>query len=186
MTPRARLVLAGAVAICIIGLVLLLRPRTGTLPPATNAPVPAAAPFQPSSPGRPALARIPPGELPSQPRSPLADDLNSTRHAPRHDLEIVLSLLRRYRASFREFPGGENNAQFVNALTGNNPARLAILPPDHPAISADGELTDRWGTPFFFHLVGADAMEIRSAGPDRTRGTADDLQIASRPGEPPR
>ena len=74
---------------------------------------------------------------------------------------------------------GEDNATFVNALTGRNPSRLAFLPRSHAAIDAQGQLLDRWGKPFFFHLLGRDALEIRSAGPDRELYTADDLVKAS-------
>jgi hypothetical protein len=43
-------------------------------------------------------------------------------------------------------------------------------------VNAAGELTDRWGTPFFFHQVSKAQMEVRSAGPDRRMWTADDRQ----------
>ena len=87
----------------------------------------------------------------------------------------MLDLLAHFRERFGGVPAGEDNAAVVNALTGNNPARLAFLPPDDPAINARGELTDRWGTPFFFHLLSREAVEIRSAGPDGEMYTGDDL-----------
>jgi hypothetical protein len=37
-----------------------------------------------------------------------------------------------------------------------------------------GELVDRWGTPYFFHQLSRDHMEIRSAGPDKVMWTQDD------------
>ena len=39
----------------------------------------------------------------------------------------------------------------------------------------DGELVDRWGTPYFFHSVSAEKMEIVSAGPDKELWTDDDV-----------
>ena len=42
-------------------------------------------------------------------------------------------------------------------------------------VHRDGELCDRWGTPFFFHAESAARMEIRSAGPDRRLWTEDDV-----------
>ena len=33
----------------------------------------------------------------------------------------------------------------------------------------------RWNTPYFFHQISGKQMEIHSAGPDRVRGTADDV-----------
>ena len=38
-----------------------------------------------------------------------------------------------------------------------------------------GELIDRWGTPFFFHQLSREFMQVRSAGPDRRHFTADDV-----------
>ncbi len=69
------------------------------------------------------------------------------------DLEVVLNLFEHYREQFEGFPAGEDNRSMVNALTGNNPERIAFLPPDHPAINGSGELIDRWGSPFFLPLA---------------------------------
>ena len=91
------------------------------------------------------------------------------------DMAVVMDLFTGYRGRFQGFPVGEDNAAFVRALTGHNPGRIALLPPDHPAIDAQSQLLDRWGTPFFFHLLGRDALEIRSAGPDQQLYTPDDL-----------
>jgi hypothetical protein len=68
-----------------------------------------------------------------------------------------------------------NDSDLASALTGRNPMHLAILPPNHPALTPDGHLRDRWGTPYFIHPRGHLAFEIRSAGPDRKLFTADDL-----------
>jgi hypothetical protein len=112
-------------------------------------------------------------------RSPLADRLHAPDHSGVEDLAIVLNLFTHYRTRFEGYPVGEDNATFVNALTGSNPGRLAFISRDHPAIDAQGRLLDRWGEPFFFHLLGRDQLEIRSAGPDRELYTTDDLLIAS-------
>jgi hypothetical protein len=37
-------------------------------------------------------------------------------------------------------------------------------------------LIDRWGTPYFFHALSGEHMEIHSAGPDRQFHSADDLR----------
>jgi hypothetical protein len=95
------------------------------------------------------------------------------------DVSVVMNLFAQYRKRFQGYPVGEDNATFVNALTGNNPGRLAFIGRDHPAIDAQGRLLDRWGEPFFFHLLGKDELEIRSAGPDRKLYTEDDLLTAS-------
>lgn len=130
--------------------------------------------------GLPALAAITP--LPVRnpaDRSPLADLLLKPEQTGLQDLAIVLNLFDHYRAKFGGLPSGESNAHIVNALTGNNPFRLALIERSHPAINPRGELTDRWGTPFFFHLVSREAIEIRSAGPDRDMWTDDDLLTQS-------
>ena len=128
------------------------------------------------------VAVSPPSSVPLEyERSHLADELNSTERTGMQDLSVVMNLFTHYRKRFRGFPVGEDNATFVNALTGQNPGRLALLNRDHPAIDAKGQLLDRWGEPFFFHLLGRDELEIRSAGADRRLYTADDLVQASAP-----
>lgn len=112
-------------------------------------------------------------------RSPLADKLNAPTQTGRQDVAVVLNLCAEYRKRFHGFPVGEDNASFVNALSGRNPARLAFLPRDHSAIDAQGQLLDRWGKPYFFHLLSRDALEIRSSGPDREIYTPDDVVIQS-------
>ncbi len=67
------------------------------------------------------------------------------------------------------------NEEITAALVGRNKKGVAVLPKNHPAISPKGELTDRWGSPYFFHALSGTQMEIRSSGPDRKRYTADDI-----------
>jgi hypothetical protein len=135
------------------------------------------APNQQTRPDRPAVASLPPPR--ESERSHLADQLHAPNRTGMEDLSVVLNLFTHYRTRFQGYPVGEDNATFVNALTGNNPGRLAFISRDHPAIDAQGQLLDRWGEPFFFHLLGHDALEIRSAGPDRELYTPDDLLTAS-------
>ena len=130
-------------------------------------------------PTRAAVSPLPVPRGPEEGRSPLADELHAQDRSGTDDLAVVLNLFTHYRTRFQSYPVGEDNATFVNALTGNNPGRLAFISRDHPAIDAQGRLLDRWGEPFFFHLLGRDELEIRSAGPDRELYTADDLLIAS-------
>ena len=128
------------------------------------------------------VAVSPPSSVPLEyERSHLADELHAADRSGMQDLSVVMNLFAHYRKSFRGYPVGEDNATFVNALTGQNPGRLALLNRDHPAIDAKGQLLDRWGEPFFFHLLGRDELEIRSAGADRRLHTADDLVQASAP-----
>ena len=119
------------------------------------------------------VAPIPPPQPEGQ-RSPLADRLNDPSRTARDDVTIVAELLANYLGVFRKLPVG-TNAEITAALAGDNPRGLVPLPPDNAAISAGGELVDRWGTPYFFHHVSRDLMEIRAAGPDRRHFTADDI-----------
>lgn len=129
-----------------------------------------------ADPARPALEPISAVETAkAAPRSPLADPLHRADKSGAEDIRVVYSLLGYYRNAFGAFPTGEDNRQIVNALAGNNPKGLAILPRDHPAINAEGELVDRWQTPFFFHIISRENVEVRSAGEDREMYTADDL-----------
>jgi hypothetical protein len=111
--------------------------------------------------------------------SPLADALNSPRSDIRADLRIVSEIIDTFRSNFpRNGNPVGNNADITAALTGKNKLRLALIPPDHAAINKDGELCDRWGSPFFFHAESANRMEIRSAGPDKKMWTEDDVTFA--------
>lgn len=106
-------------------------------------------------------------------RSPLADELNSEENSIDEDLKIVDSVFERYREEFGENPVGLNE-EMVARLTGANPKQIAFLPADHPSINNEGQLTDRWGTPFHFHQISGTFLEIISAGPDRQVWTDDD------------
>lgn len=106
---------------------------------------------------------------------PIAARLNAADSNIQRDLEILNQLFEAWRTNFpREGnPVGEN-LEITRALTGGNRLEFALIPPKHPAISSAGELCDRWGTPFRFHQISGEEMEIRSAGPDRRFATEDD------------
>lgn len=92
-------------------------------------------------------------------------------------LENMRSALRQYHARFRENPVGDN-AEITSALTGGN-AKQAVFAQaeDGLRVNSQGQLIDSWGTPFFFHALSRNEMEIRSAGPDRRLWTPDDLAL---------
>jgi hypothetical protein len=109
-------------------------------------------------------------------RLDLAKELNAPEKTIQDDLRVLDGVFSVYQTNFLKDgnPTGEN-AEITATLTGKNKLHVAFIAPDHPAINAKGELCDRWGTPFFFHQQSGFKMEIRSAGPDRQRGTADDV-----------
>lgn len=90
---------------------------------------------------------------------------------------VLLEILQFYRMEFGAFPAGQENRDIMNALTGNNPEKLPVFPIGHPRISQDGELLDAWGTPFVFHPVSSQYLEVRSCGPDREIFTDDDILV---------
>lgn len=100
--------------------------------------------------------------------------LNHRDTPPREDLQIVQVLLEAYGRALGAHPAGDN-ADILAALTGRNALGLVFIPPDHPALASDGRLLDRWGTPVFFDSVSRQETRLRSAGPDRTLWTGDDL-----------
>ncbi|MFM8337990.1 MAG: hypothetical protein ACKODK_20745 [Opitutaceae bacterium] len=106
---------------------------------------------------------------------PIAARLNAGDSTIQRDLEILSQVFEAWRTNFpREGnPVGEN-FEITRALTGANRLEFALIPPKHPSINSSGELCDRWGTPFRFHQISGEEMEIRSAGPDRRFASGDD------------
>ena len=108
--------------------------------------------------------------------SPLADELLRREGTPEQDLEIVRQLIGQYFSALQNQSGPPigDNADLVRALTGQNPLKLVVIPPGHPVLGADGQLRDRWGTPYHLHRLSSQHFEIRSAGPDGRLFTQDD------------
>lgn len=92
------------------------------------------------------------------------------------NLDAVSLTIRDFHAALGENPIG-SNAEITKALLGNNLKQVKFEIPPGSQINGEGELCDRWGTPYFFHQVSGEKMEVRSAGPDRTMWTADDSQL---------
>lgn len=102
----------------------------------------------------------------------------STNLPPENDLTLMSqlmenSLLLLKSAASRPLSANED---WAGLLRGANGAHERFLPDEHPAMNAQGQLVDRWGTPLFFHALGGGRFAIRSAGPDKKLWTADDHQ----------
>jgi hypothetical protein len=90
------------------------------------------------------------------------------------ELEGVRLMLGNFRTRMGENPVG-SNAEIMRSVMGENPVHANLGPPAGQSLNENGELVDRWGTPYFFHQLARDKMEIRSAGPDQRMWTSDDL-----------
>ena len=106
----------------------------------------------------------------------LADELHSGDSNPQRDLEIVREFLNIYSKAYRDGNPVGLNEDITAALTGSaDPERTGQLFPLSSRAIRNGQLVDRWGTPFWFHPETSTRMEIRSAGPDRQLFTLDDV-----------
>jgi hypothetical protein len=102
----------------------------------------------------------------AQPTLPPENDLTLMSHLMENSVLLLKSAANRPLSA---------NGDWADFLRGQNSARERFLPDNHIAFNKEGELVDRWGTPLFFHALGAGRYEIRSAGPDKIMWTDDDI-----------
>jgi len=176
-----QLALAGVIAAIALAAVVWLIPRKRFAPPAVRVdPMPLAAEPHAAPPTAPLASQPQPTPAPSATArtrgSPLAAELNAPGFDAQHDVATLHAMLRQYLQHLRGRQGRPvgNDSDLARVLTGHNPMKLVILPVAHSALTPDGRLCDRWGTPYFIHPRGHGAFEIRSAGPDRKLFTPDD------------
>lgn len=128
------------------------------------------APIVPLLPNVPAP---PPRQLDSGIQA-IVDQLHLPDQPPSRDLELINSLLTEYGKAFAGNPIGENSDVTAALIGGDDVPAGRFFPRQHSAIK-NGQLVDRWGTPYWFHPNSATQMEIRSAGPDKQLFTNDDV-----------
>lgn len=94
-----------------------------------------------------------------------------------NDLRIISTTITESQTMIKDFDTYfiPDNHALTAFLSGKNRDRLAWINPNNKAISADGELLDRHGTPLFFHRESAIRYQVRSAGRDRVMWTSDDV-----------
>lgn len=109
--------------------------------------------------------------------SPLAAELNVPNGDAERDVQALHGMIRQYLRILhgKQGPPIGDDMDLAHALTGHNPMKAVLIPPGNQALSPDGHLRDRWGTPYFIHPIGYGAYEVRSAGPDRKMFTSDDV-----------
>jgi hypothetical protein len=89
-------------------------------------------------------------------------------------LDKARVVMHNYRAAFGENPVG-TNPEITAALMGKNPKQINFVADSGLRVNEKGEMIDAYGTPFFFHQISGQEMEIRSAGADHIMWTGDDL-----------
>ncbi len=148
-------------------------PPVAPLPARAPAPSPAGVP-QPSSPAS-APGSMPSAKPPAAPAKPVpAPSSFEVREAMAMELNAVRQMFADFRTIAGENPVG-TNAEIMKALTGDNKKGARLGPPEGQQLNGAGELLDRFGTPYFFHQLSKQEMEIRSAGTDRVMWTDDDI-----------
>ncbi|MBC8125968.1 MAG: hypothetical protein H8M99_02315 [Gloeobacteraceae cyanobacterium ES-bin-144] len=102
----------------------------------------------------------------------LAED--GTPQEDRNSLADIVSSYLQTVGQHQRQPLGTNE-EITRALTDKQTLADSAIPSNHPAILS-GRLVDRWGSPWFFHQLSADFIEVRSAGPDRKLFSDDDVK----------
>ncbi|MFZ4767014.1 MAG: hypothetical protein ACOYMN_18840 [Roseimicrobium sp.] len=113
---------------------------------------------------------------PPPPKIPAGYDVGKRQEPATQEAEMLALNLRHYGQRFGGNPVG-TNAEIVKTLNGGNPQGARYLPQDTLRLNGQGELLDHYGTPYFFHQLSAQEMEVRSAGADKTLWTPDDIVV---------
>jgi general secretion pathway protein G len=90
--------------------------------------------------------------------------------AAKNQINQFESALDLYRLSVGAYP---SEGQGLNALISPPPENAGKW--EGPYVKTPTIPLDPWETPYKYTLVNADAIQITSAGPDKTEGTADDI-----------
>lgn len=163
---------SAAKAAALLGLVVILilalrfRPQSSPAPqdPATAPAVSITRPV-PSGPvpGDALLERY------GDPSVPPIEDVRALHHVMGGYFSVI-------KDASRNPIGG--NPDLAAALRGENPNREVFVRDESPVFNGEGLLIDRWGVPLVVHPEGWRRIELRSAGPDKTPYTGDDLIIS--------
>jgi len=148
--------------------------RSGPAPYPIELEEPAAPPSVETRASAPKPNPMTAGPLLRPPPNPVAAKLNDPNLTAEDDVANVHQLLEQMFGVWKTQRRPMSlNAEFTRALTGDNPARLPFIASSNPAV-VDGELVDRFGEPYQFHIISLDRIEVRSAGPDQRLYTDDD------------
>ncbi len=87
------------------------------------------------------------------------------------------ALLLSKQADARHYATNEDLALL---LLGKKGSREQLISASHRALNPSGQLVDRWDSPVIVHVPRAGVVELRSAGPDKTPYTEDDIEWPKR------
>jgi hypothetical protein len=141
---------------------------------AAAAPVAMAQPGQPAAPPAMPAPLAPAAAAPNPSAPPTPASTPEATEGALLEMDQLILMIRDFRTIEGTNPVG-TNAEIMKAVMGGNSKEAKLGPPEGQSLNGRGELVDRWGTAYFFHQMSATHMEIHSAGPDKTFGTADDL-----------
>ncbi len=108
------------------------------------------------------------------PESKEAVKIGAEGYTIQDDIHFIDQIILAYAVKLGSHPSGDN-IDILEKLRGKNEKNFAWFPKDHPSLTSEGALLDRWGTAYFFHSLSSKETEIRSAGPDRKLFTEDDV-----------
>lgn len=165
MSKQTNRLLAGAmVAVIIAALWLKLRPQHDLPPPVVISHTEEADDE----------AIPPPTPLPGD---EILADYGSKNHTPRDDIRMIQHTISNFRLLNHHIDARwfATNEDLAEILLGKKGLSHPFISNSSHVTSPDGKIIDRWGAPLFFHLQSSDRLEIRSAGPDGTMFTEDDI-----------
>jgi hypothetical protein len=165
--------IAGLLVVIVVSL-WMMRDRPIAVPPPETPLTAAPRPAPASIPALPVAMAMPAPEIPADLPPPKPRVVASPEALK--DIEDVQFMLRDFRTRLGGNPEGTNR-EIMKAVMGGNPVQARLGPPDGQNLNEKGELVDRWGAPYFFHQLSKNEMEVRSAGPDGTMWTADDILL---------
>jgi hypothetical protein len=163
---RSGLTLLGLVLLLGLGIWLLHRSRPSPPKDATN-----------ERHGTPAAVSAPPATHTNLLGEAILRGYADTNLPPENDLTLMSRLMENALLLLKSAANRplSANEDWADLFRGKNAAREKFIPTNHMAFNAQGQLVDRWQAPLFFHALGGGRYELRSAGPDKTFWTDDDI-----------
>ena len=165
---RKRGVIAAVVLLAAAGILLWPGSRDEPQAPAPTTPSRAKSQIEFPAPPQPSAAEaILEGY--GDPASPPIEDLRKIHR-------VITGYFSVVKDGSRHPIGG--NPDLAAALRGDNPNREVFVREGHPIFGLDGMIIDRWGSSIVVHPEAYRQLGLRSAGPDRSPYTADDLVLS--------